>query len=169
MDDEYRSATGQRNESVQAPDSYNTEMVEKILKAIDEPPVATFRTIEEYRKWQDGVEPDNPVCIDCSAEFIGPGFVYGEKQMTDSIMSAEDFANDLYKELINPILSPIDFIAMCIKARDKSVRNAALELAIDVVKGEFLCDNTGDPEDIGYSRGLADEIDAIRNLKTGKE
>ena len=50
-------------------------------------------------------------------------------------------------------------------AHDAATRNAALEEAAAIAEGEFLTDNTGNPEDFAYDRAISDVARAIRGAK----
>jgi len=43
--------------------------------------------------------------------------------------------------------------------------NEAIAAAIEAARGEYLSDNTGDPEDEAYNRGVADAVAAIGELR----
>ena len=50
-------------------------------------------------------------------------------------------------------------------AHDATIRNSALEEAALIAEGEFLTDNTENPEDFAYDRAISDVARAIREAK----
>ena len=52
-------------------------------------------------------------------------------------------------------------------AHDAAIRNAALEEAAVIAKGEALTDNTGCPDDTAYDQAISDVARAIREANEG--